>query len=512
MAATANKYSAETLNDKDTTSGQTTTKNIYVLQPLALTEYTSDANFKQMFFCHDVWHKKDGDGNEVVIGLLDTRAGISNSHYQTLHADARKGKLRLVKGGVDYTVLNDGGLNTKPFADTPTIDMCCENLVIFHFSYQNAYWENTSNAVATIEVWRNNTKQAERTLTLSDMPKVRATSSDVNGPCYILDQDTMNALSPSEGDTIKIKVSVTNGEGTYSTGEYATATVDARIELLIVRKITAVSDNPADGDLYHCLIKPEYWDTVVNGDDGYPNLKNLFAAAEDTRVNTTVYFRGFSGNSAPSNLLDSALPAGLYYGFPATTPFVDVDPPAANKIIEVEDTGDGGHAFKWHASTYTPVVPVVPLTFSGFTAAFSTTGTYTSYATVANNYYDVHIWPTITVSASAAGSGSFTVQLVWIEDGNDYTEVVVWSKSVSVEFSAAGTQTIPLSANSETQGGEGVPVSEIGCIDTSFTSRVGQYDYRYRLQITAIDENSSLSGVTLPVESTEILVDDFIIS
>ncbi len=501
-----------------------TIKLIYALQPLALTEYASDANFKNYFFCHEVRKKKDSENKVVVLGLLNPNA-TTNSHYNKLHADKRKGRLKLTLGGVNYTVLNDGGINTLPLVDIPVIDLCAQNMVIFHFPYQNAYWENTSNAVARIEVWHNGSKDNQRTLTLSDMPKVRATSSDIDGPCYIFDQDTMNALSPSVGDTIKIHLAVTNGEGTFDTEDTysteASATVTPRVELFQIYKLTSISDNPMSGDIYHCLMLPEYWATktsggqqvpLENGDEGYPNLVNLFAAAVNTRVNTTVYFRGFEGNSVPADLLDSALPAGLYYGFPSSTPFVSEDPPQNNKIIEVENVGDGGRAFKWYNSTYNPPTPVVPLTFTGFTIAFSTSGAYTSYATQTNNFYESHIWPYITVTSSNAGQGSFIVELVLVEEGNEHTETVVWSKEISVIFSAAGTQIIQQVATSETEGGEAVPITQVGCVDTSFTSQGGMYNYSYRLQITAIDASSSLSGVTLPVQTLEKNVEDLLIS
>ena len=504
----------------------TTKKLIYHLFPLALTEYASDANFKNYFFCHEVRKMKDSEGKVVVLGMLNPSA-TANSHYNALHAAKRKGRRRMTLGGVNYVVLNDGGINTLPLVDIPVIDLCAQNMVIFHFPYQNAYWENTSNAVARIEVWHNGSKANQCTLTLSDMPKVRATSSDIDGPCYIFDQDTMNALSPSVGDTIKIHLAVTNGEGTFDTEDTysteASATVTPRVELFQIYKLTSISDNPMGGDIYHCLMLPEYWATktgpggqqvpLENGDEGYPNLVNLFAAAVNTRVNTTVYFRGFRGNSVPADLLDSALSAGLYYGFPSSTPFVSEDPPQNNKIIEVENVGDGGRAFKWYNSTYnppTPPTPVVPLTFTGFTIAFSRTGTYTSYGTVLNNDYTMHLWPTITVSANGAGQGSFKVELVWIEEGNDKIEVVVWSKNIHVEFTAAGTQTIQQVSNSETQGEEAVPETQVGCIDTSFTSQSRMNTYSYRFQITAIDSNSQLSGVTLPVETLEVVADDFI--
>lgn len=518
MAATKDKYSKNTLNDQNTTVAGVTTPQIYALMPLALTEYVSDFTFKSNFFCHDVWHKTDTDGKECVIGLLDTRAGVTDSHYQQLHADKRKGKLRLTKNGVNYTVLNDGGLNTKPFVEMGGIDFCAENLISFHLAYQNAYWENTTTAIATLKHYRNDTLQSTRTMSLSDMPKVRATSS---ASFYVVDQDTINAIAPSEGDEIRISVAVTNDEGTYTSLVESIATVGPRIEFIRVYKIDGLpnplTDDPTQGDIYKCLVKPEYWASVSSGDDGYPNLKNLFATAKATRVNTTVYLRGFTGNAIPSSLLDTPLPAGMYYGFPETTPFVDVDPPQGDKIVYVEavsgDAEHSGHAYMWNENTYTPPTPptpVVPLTFTDFTIAFSRTGTYTSYGTVVNNDYTMHLWPTITVSANGAGQGSFHVELVWIEEGSTKTEVIVWSKDIYVAFTAAGTQTIQQVSNSETQGEEAVPETQVGCIDTSFTSQSRMNIYSYRFQITAIDSNSQLDGVTLPVETLEVVADDFI--
>ena len=534
MSAPRSKYSNETFNDKD--SGND--KQILVLQPLALMEYLpaydagkswsqmtdaekkDDSGFKQKFFCHDVWHRQDTEGKECVIGLLDTRAGVTDSHYRELHGGCsateaianadphnRKGKLRLVKNGVDYIVLNDGGLNTKAFADTPTIDLCAANLVIFHFTYQNAFWENTANAVATVEVWQGGSKTMTRTKALTDMPKLRNTL----GTCYILDQDTINAIAPPVGSTIKIKITTTNGEGDYTSGNYGSETVGPRVDLIDVWKVTATNQKYTTGDRYHCLIKPEYWEA---GTDEEKTLYDLFQRAQNTWLGTNVFLMGYSGNAAPGDLLESPLPDGMYYGFPATTPFVSEDPPQANKIIEVEtSSGEAGHAVKWHEYTYvdpTPPTPVEPLTFTNFTIAITTRGTYKSYATENNNVYSCHIWPYITVTSSNAGLGSFRVELVLIEEGNEHINTVVWHKDISVEFTSAGTKTIQQVGSSETEGEEGVPVTQVGCVDTSFTSQGGMYNYSYRLQIVSIDENSTLSGVTLPVESTEVNVEDLI--
>ena len=500
MAAHAGLYSSETFNDKD--SGND--KQILALQPLALTEYQSDADFCSVFFCHGVWHKKDKNSKECVLGLLDTRAGITNSHYQDLHAEGRKGKLRLTKGGVNYIVLNDGGLNTKAFADAPTIDMCAANLVIFHFTYQNAYWQNTTNAVATVELWQGGSKTMTRTKALTDMPKLRNT----DGTYYILDQDTINAMAPPVGSTIKIKITMTNGEGDYVSSD-GSATVGPRVDLIDVWKVTATNQKYTTGEHYHCLIKPEYWVAGTGGEKTLYDLMNAYA--QNVWVGTNVFLMGYSGNAAPGDLLDSPLPDGLYYGFPKTTPFVSEDPPQANKIIEVEtSSGEAGHAVKWHEYTYVEPTPVVPLTFTNFVIAVTTSGTYKSYATENNGVYSCHIWPYITVTSSNAGLGSFRVELVLVEEGNEHTDTVVWYKDISVEFTSAGTKTIQQVGSSETEGEEGVPITQVGCVDTSFTSQGGMYNYYYRLQIVSIDENSTLSGVTLPVESTEVNVEDLI--
>ena len=154
MAATKDKYSKNTLNDQNTTVAGVTKPQIYALMPLALNEYRADPtdqhpeqtqvadeeNFKALFFCHAVWYKEDTDGKQCVIGLLDTRAGISNAYYREMHGGCsataatasadphkRNGKLRITKNGVSYIVLNDGGLNTKPFVEMGGI-------ILFFFS------------------------------------------------------------------------------------------------------------------------------------------------------------------------------------------------------------------------------------------------------------------------------------------------------------------------------------------------------------------------------------------
>ena len=531
MAATADKYSKNTLNDKD--SG--TTKQVFALMPLALQEYQSDATFESTFFCHDVWHKTDTEGKECVIGLL--REPVSQADrplYNQMHADKRKGKLHLVKNGVNYTVLNDGGLNTKPYIEITSVDLCAQNILVFSVDYTNAYYLVTKAARLTIERWQKSGSTwvyngQSATVALRDLPVAAKTSGT---DFSFLVEDAMNSLAFDEGDKAKLYIKMYNDE----TGLYTEATaspyvsnemfpeVDKGVVMLNVYKITSLGQKPSTGDEYKVLMKPEYYATktgaggvqvpLENGDEGYPNLVNLFNVRKETssqtgaELYTTVYFNGQLGASISREILSTFLPDGMYYGFPASTPFVDVDPPQNDKIIFVRsDSSFAGRAYKWADSEYVTPTPTIPASISSFTIEIPTSGNNKSYARFIDSYYETHIYPSVSVR----GKGSCLVTVEVVRIVNDSQETVVYTKDVDVDFGSSTSETTKTIEVVYASGEEAVPSYQLQWVEDIYTPQhVGATTDKceYVLRVTSSDP--LISGGTYPYESTYVDIETLV--
>lgn len=315
MAATADKYSHETLNDKDTTSGQTTTKNIYALQPLALEEYVNDATFKKVFWCHDVWHKKDGEDNEVAIGLLKTSVSQAEGFPATICSELhggcsstaaiaasdphnRKGKLHLVKGGADYIVLNDGGLNTKPWADTcspgldpstglplPTVINASDLGLTFAMNYLNAWYLNTTIIQVEVQVCNQagTTAVSSRTFTVPGITTTKKYDEySYDGDPYIVTIESVN----SYGDFVKnayfkLRLLATNDEGTYTSPWSSVFQVGDHPAVWPVYKINSLNQDPTTGTRYDIILVGGYSGT---GDPASPFIPHGYYRAADSSV------------------------------------------------------------------------------------------------------------------------------------------------------------------------------------------------------------------------------------
>ena len=513
MAATANKYSKNTLNDKD--SG--TTKQVFALMPLALQEYQSDATFESTFFCHAVWHKTDTEGKECVIGLL--REPLSQADrplYNQMHADKRKGKLRITKNGVNYTVLNDGGLNTRPYVNLVSIDLCAVNMLVFTLDYKNAYWLNTNSATAVLSV-----TGSTRTVALADLPK----ASKAEGTMSFILTDAMLDLNAQENDTLSLKIRVKNDEDPLSSdvgfeSNTLTATVQKAIELTTVYKITAQdTPSPMEGTQYKVLFNEAMWE---RGDttQGIWKMQNLFDELTSSTTisrdrNTITYITGVLGSAVPSDFLTRRLPEGMYYGFPSSTPFVSQDPPAYDKIVWVKDDASGnGMVHKVGKWTYNPPYVPDPLVITSLSAAWGSN----SYAESHNQgeYYRVHIYPSLGYTVTNAGTAVMTAELWLIPNGEEENAVRVWPSSgtrqISLSPLAAGTYAVETVDQSETESdgsGEGIPSHKVGVIDMTLTSQ-GMTTYSYRLKVSAVSNAGTAQETTVTAQSTILALEDLL--
>lgn len=446
MAATADKYSHETLNDKDTTSGQTTTKNIYALQPLALEEYSSDANFKAVFFVNDVWHKKDSEGKEVVMGLLEIEPT-----YETykLHQDgsetgkhSRLGKLRMNKNGTDYIVLNDGGLNTKAlirFA-TGSPNQIYTNYVKVICYLRSAYYLRTERF--KVRIIKNGQEIYDFPLIYDETatsPAIFPAKFAANAYVGKYNLGVIGGLSA--GDRVVLQVVSENGEGTFEGGTKEVDVLGAMYFALCYRRkptadggkgIPDWSDStkdPSDPDNYD-----EVWAVLVSEDMYYHNTANplvsgvldrLFTSPDNELIGVTSeeWLQGAELHNGETieDAYDKALAAigdGWYFGIPfegvsGTTPV----------WVGITTTSLTAKNMNWHGNVYVPANYTIKLSFDG--NYNRVTGVYTVYlrgtfagsvpsgtAIYLSIYPEISIAPETTpVSVTAIYSGSATQTL-----------------------------------------------------------------------------------------------------
>lgn len=449
MAATADKYSHETLNDRDTTSGQTTTKNIYALQPLALTEYLvasdlgiayanmtdaqkkDDTGFKNKFFVHEVWHKKDGDGKEVVIGLINPNA--TGDQKNALHAAKRKGKLRLTKGGVHYIVLNDGGLNTKPHAEFSFNGFVAAytNYVKVLCNLTSAYYLRTEYFQIDMN-WTHEGNDYEYSFQLpvgtGDDKRILPAKTKLTQFAAIF-KGVIGYLHA--GDVLYLTISANNAECNY-TGETdfvnpntVHATVKGAMNFIQVYKFTSQptsSTDPLTGTPYAMLISDDQYKAPtppnVTGGGCLYRLLTATGAGDPMAepFQNSEILQGVQGNAEDAyDATLSDLEEGWYYGVPksglndSTLVYVHID--STKK------------ALKWMANPYVQV---------SYNIVMSVTGTWD----VTYQYY------IITVSARVTGTRPNSPISVSTELHRDAP--VLGPRTKLAEYSG----TIPTNANS----------------------------------------------------------------
>lgn len=392
MAATADKYSKNTLNDKD----NGTTKQVFALMPLALTEYVNDATFKKVFWCHDVWHKKDGEDNEVAIGLLKTSVsqaeGFPAIICSELHGGCsstasiaasdphnRKGKLHLVKGGADYIVLNDGGLNTKPWADTcspgldpstglplPTVINASDLGLTFAMNYLNAWYLNTTIIQVEVQVCNQagTTAVSSRTFTVPGITTTKKYDEySYDGDPYIVTIESVNSYGDFVKDAyFKLRLLATNDEGTYTSPWSSVFQVGDHPAVWPVYKINSLNQDPTTGTRYDIILVGGYsgtgdpaspfiphgyyraaesHDSAPSGtgyqEFDYPTLYNLIGgvpyqwqsggaqgivAAVSAGTTRTVSFAiNGARYGSTDDIFTSILPEGMYAHFPTVFPY-----------------------------------------------------------------------------------------------------------------------------------------------------------------------------------------------
>lgn len=380
MAVTRDKYSNTTFEDR--AEGQA-----YALLPLALPEYESDAKFKPSFFVNDVWHWKDTDGNECVIGLVEDNSARESYN---LHAPGRRGKLRIVKDGVRYVVPNDGGLNTLALIrfTTGSPDTIYTNYVKVVCYLQSAYYLSTDRF--KVRIIQNGQE-------LYDFPLIYdATAEDAGvfpakfqAAAYVgrYNLGIIGGLMPG---TATLQVVSENGEGTYEGAKKTVRVLGAMNFALVYRRtpdgkgIPNWSDttaDPTDSANYD-----ERWAVLVSEDMYVHNTANplvsgvldrLFTSTDNELIGVTSeeWLQGTQllDTETIDDAYDKALAAigdGWYYGIP----YEGVDG-ATPVWVGITTTSDTAKNMNWHSDVYVSSNYRLKLSFTG--SKDRTTGVYT---------------------------------------------------------------------------------------------------------------------------------------
>lgn len=320
MAATANVYSKDTLNDQNNGNDQ----QVYVYQPLALQEYNSDANFCANFFVQKVWHKTDSEDKECAIGLLEDNS--SYSLYQ-MHASSRIGKLRLkLKDNnvwKNYIVLNDGGLNTKAH---------CYFAGSGHDAYVNylkvtcclrtAYYANNNSF--TISISNLDHPSYEYSFPLI---------SPIEGNIFPKKYSTLGYIAELRGanlgevgDRIQLTISSSNEEGEYTCSDTITLTLKPAQTFVKVYYFSEQdydnTQDPTTGTPYALQLSEDmYAAPRPQTSEGGVIYEMIQAAGDPVLAETSERLMGVQ--LPPGAEVDyaygaslSALPNGYYYGVP----------------------------------------------------------------------------------------------------------------------------------------------------------------------------------------------------
>lgn len=508
MAVTADKYSTDTFNDKD--NGQN--KQIYTYIPLALTAYVSDSNFKEKFFCHEVWKKKDSQGKDCIIGLINPSAGVSEGYYNQLHADSRKGKLRYIKGGVEYIVLNDGGLNTKPFigfTNTAGI-LCTKDCVILYITYKNAYYINTTNARIDIKAKRSGSQIFSYGINL-DIPT--AMQSQSASYALFINPDWNQVVQT--GDAVEMTLSITNEEGTYTTDTLTgLSIISDRFKIIELYKIDQLQnplncDPMADGIPYRGLLRKSWYDVVSHDSPAHPNLHDMFDTTQygpNVSCPTTVEMTGIQAQVASGDIVSDYLPDGIYYGLPVAWEDPEVSQTAALVAMYISNSQSmRGEVVKYNYVTIPQ--PVVQPAISRFLVTVGDDEMFTSYAYIdLDNFCHVAVYPKFIID----GRGVFSVNNVEVTlciHNSNVLETKTFS--ATLDLASGMTNFSPRCSNpSEPAGINEIPYIEF----TPFYWNEAQYASNLDVIIEVQAANIQNSGGTqIVISGTSSLTDTVVV-
>lgn len=371
-------------------AGGTTNTQIYCKLPLQKAEYTNDNTFKTTFYCDHILPVVDAAGHNCVLGLV-----TPNSDNYNHHGSDRIGKLMIRWNSKDYNILNDGGLNTTPHIQRNS------SLVGTHIPMQYAnYIQVKANLKGAYYVDGN--------MFHADVYKVSGTTETYIDGAYFMptagqveyyEQFTQNGVSTfikpssgiSAGDTVRVKLSAMNSEGTFENATTTDFTALAPVNFTQVYRFANQPNwnttNPTSGTHYLMAIDQSRYGT--NG-----TFTRLFALSSGDWLDLGLesggeWLRGVSGDpGSQESAAMGNLAQGYYYGVPTTWGG------STFRYVQIANgaSGTSTRRLAWFASNYSTTSYNLAISFTGV------------HHVQSGNY-------TITVSASLSGTWSGSIDV-----------------------------------------------------------------------------------------------------
>jgi len=391
------RYSNEYYPYKEVVTTNPTNTQIYCRLPLQLSSYTNDNTFKSKFYCDHVMPVMDDAGHYCVLGLVraDQTNGVYTENYKH-HGVARHGKLYTMYQRNPYIILNDGGLNTTPHiqrnssAVNTHIPMQYANYIQVKANLTGAYYVDGNMFHA--DVYKVRGQQENYVDGAYFMP----TEGQVEYPAQFAQNGVATFIKPSTGisagDTVRVKLSAINSEGTFENATTTDFTALDPVNFTQVYRFASqpnwTTTNPTSGAHYLMAI-----DQSRYGANG--TFTRLFALDSGDWLDLGLetggeWLRGMSGDpGSQESAVMGNLAQGYYYGVPTTwggSTFRYV------QIANGANNNTSTRRLAWFASNYSTTSYNLAISFSGIHHVL--TDTYT-----------------ITVNASLSGtwSGSISV-------------------------------------------------------------------------------------------------------
>ena len=413
--ADVQKYLPKEYYPTKTTGGSI--HQIYCRLPLQKTTYVNDNTFKSTFYCDHILPVVDAAGHNCVLGLV-----TPNSDNYNHHGSDRIGKLMTRWNNKDYNILNDGGLNTTPHiilssaAAGTSVPMQYANYIQVKANLKGAYYVDDNQFRADIYKVTGNTESYVHGVYFTP------TAGQIDYPAQFSQNSVTTILKDfaglSQGDTVRVKTSAINAEGTY---ENNTRIIDftalAPVNFTQVYRFTSAptqNTNPISGIKYMMVIDQSRYGT--NG-----TFTQLFALPSGDWLNLgsdqTAWLRGCVGEpGAQDTTAIGNLPQGYYYGVPTTW--------GGNTFRYVQiangTSGTSTRRLAWFASTYITTNFNLSISMSGvhhrldgsytITVTAHLSGTWSGNVSVTCPIYTNARTPAlVTTLNGSGGSSSFTV-------------------------------------------------------------------------------------------------------
>lgn len=345
--------------------------NVFEKLAICRSAYVNDANVKSKFHLDFQRVIKDKNGNECFFGGVIE--GGSNSLFH--NSSTRYSKLYAELDGIKYRLLNDSGLNCRPYCYLGgSMIARFADYIRFSFTCTSAFYSKTTQVAITLfDVTKN-------VNILENYPIWGYAIADNTSETHSVMIQGIAGIS--EEDTCRITIQATNEEGTWTNPDYIEYQALGNVEFIHAKLLTAQDQNPDDGTDWCIAVSQS--DYGASGDLGLTDLFADEAMSWDETKNGiyTPRMYGVEGLYVTDDMFSNPLPAGHYYGFPSTYAGAD------KKVLIITDQtvthAATGQPVGWCASTY---VEPLPDTYEGTLTINLTVETTYLYPSVKNYIY-----------------------------------------------------------------------------------------------------------------------------